>query len=44
MSVRYGREVTGKCQVCGYKGKTHIHHIISTVFITNRMGSVVDAV
>jgi len=29
MSVRYGREVTGKCQVCGYKGKTQIHHIIS---------------
>ena len=29
MAERYGREVTGQCQVCGYKGKTQIHHIIS---------------
>jgi hypothetical protein len=29
MVERYGREVTGQCQVCGYKGKTQIHHIIS---------------
>jgi len=29
MAKRYGKEVTGVCQICGSKGKTEIHHIIS---------------
>ena len=29
MVNRYGREVTGECQICGHKGETQIHHIIS---------------
>ncbi len=29
MVKRYGREVTGECQICGFKGHTEIHHIIS---------------
>ena len=29
MVKRYGREVTGECQICGFKGSTQIHHIIS---------------
>ena len=29
MAKRYGVEVTGKCRICGDKGKTEMHHIIS---------------
>jgi hypothetical protein len=29
MEKRYGVEVTGTCRICGFEGKTEIHHIIS---------------
>jgi len=29
MAKRYGKAVKGVCQICGNKGKTEIHHIIS---------------
>ena len=29
MATRYGVEVTGKCRICGKRGKTEMHHIIS---------------
>ena len=29
LARRYGKEVTGVCQICGSEGKTEIHHIIS---------------
>ena len=29
MEERYGVEVTGKCRICGFEGKTEMHHIIS---------------
>jgi len=27
--IRYGKEVTGECKICGHIGRTQIHHIIS---------------
>lgn len=29
MEKRYGVEVTGTCRICGFEGKTEMHHIIS---------------
>lgn len=29
MKKRYGVDVTGICRICGYEGKTEMHHIIS---------------
>jgi hypothetical protein len=34
MKTRYGREVTGKCQICGHEGNTDIHHIVSKAKIS----------
>ena len=29
MEKRYGVKVTGTCRICGFEGKTEMHHIIS---------------
>ena len=38
MKTRYGREVTGKCQICGRDDldRTEMHHIIGRTFINER--------